>query len=496
MRGLRALLAGSVIFAAACGFASASAEVHVPEGREEAVPEGDAGLALKYPNDKGIGDDPDVVFTEDFETRDIAGFKGHWSSVKNQADALSFSGDVPKGSPGRRSLGMTARRGRNEGGHLFNRFKPGWDELYARCYVKLSADYGLNHHFVKLQGAVNPPPYPMGGAGSRPTTSWTTGLEPTTAWKNTYPGKSFAPPGHWFFYSYWPEMHSFQTPEGKGTKFYGNAFAPWKPVMVERGRWICLEWMVRMNSAPEKPDGAQRFWIDGKLVGDWSPGKPKGYWMRDKYGLQQNNGTYPSAIGAAGSAERDSGNSADVEKFFDWAHDVHPADDPALILWDHGAGWFREFCEDDTSGSGMLPKEFEEGVLGDIETENGGDLEILGFDACLMGSAEIAYQFRNHVQYFIGSEELEGGGGWDWEDVCEEITDHSTRTPAQYADAIVDQGAASASVKTLSATRLSVGTKKIADLRTEVEALATLLMADSYEFPCHVIRAREDTEYA
>jgi len=222
----------------------------------------------------------------------------------------------------------------------------------------------------------------------------------------------------------------------------------------------------------------------------------QGYWMRDKYGLQQNNGTYPSAIGAAGSAERDSGNSADVEKFFDWAHDVHPADDPALILWDHGAGWFREFCEDDTSGSGMLPKEFEEGVLGDIETENGGDLEILGFDACLMGSAEIAYQFRNHVQYFIGSEELEGGGGWDWEDVCEEITDHSTRTPAQYADAIVDQGAASASVKTLSATRLSVGTKKIADLRTEVEALATLLMADSYEFPCHVIRAREDTEYA
>ena len=289
MRGLRALLAGSVIFAAACGFASASAEVHVPEGREEAVPEGDAGLALKYPNDKGIGDDPDVVFTEDFETRDIAGFKGHWSSVKNQADALSFSGDVPKGSPGRRSLGMTARRGRNEGGHLFNRFKPGWDELYARCYVKLSADYGLNHHFVKLQGAVNPPPYPMGGAGSRPTTSWTTGLEPTTAWKNTYPGKSFAPPGHWFFYSYWPEMHSFQTPEGKGTKFYGNAFAPWKPVMVERGKWICLEWMVRMNSAPGKADGAQRFWIDGNLVGDWSPGKPKGYWMRDTFRCDESD---------------------------------------------------------------------------------------------------------------------------------------------------------------------------------------------------------------
>jgi len=259
------------------------------EVRKEVVPEGDKGIAARYPGDAGIAKDPDVVFTEDFETREIDGFKGHWSNVSNKGGSFSFSKDVPPGSSGKRSLGMTAKRGKNEGGHLFNRFKPGWDELYARCYVKFSDDYGWNHHFVKLQGAVNPPPWPMGGAGSRPTTSWTTGLEPTSRWGNTYPGRAFPPPGHWFFYSYWPEMHSYQTPEGRGSKFYGNAFSPWEPVKVVRGKWICLEWMVRMNSAVDKHDGCERFWIDGKLMGNWSPGTPSGYWMRDTFRCDPND---------------------------------------------------------------------------------------------------------------------------------------------------------------------------------------------------------------
>ena len=44
-----------------------------------------------------------------------------------------------------------------------------------------------------------------------------------------------------------------------------------------------------MNSAPGKADGAQRFWIDGNLVGDWSPGKPKGYWMRDTFRCDESD---------------------------------------------------------------------------------------------------------------------------------------------------------------------------------------------------------------
>jgi len=142
----------------------------------------------------------------------------------------------------------------------------------------------------------------------------------------------------------------------------------------------------------------------------------------------------------------------------------------------------------------MLPKEFEENVLGDIEAENGGDLEILGLDACLMGSAEVAYQFRNHVQYFIGSEETEAASGWSWEDVCKEFTDHPTLTTAQLANAVVDQREHSA-IDTLSATCLSAEGVNILDLRTAVEALAAQLRSDSYKFPCHVARARENTKH-
>ena len=41
--------------------------------------------------------------------------------------------------------------------------------------------------------------------------------------------------------------------------------------------------MVKLNSDPEKSDGAQSFWVDGELVGDWGPGSVEGYWVRENF---------------------------------------------------------------------------------------------------------------------------------------------------------------------------------------------------------------------
>jgi hypothetical protein len=48
--------------------------------------------------------------------------------------------------------------------------------------------------------------------------------------------------------------------------YWGNGFDPDPPVLVERGRWICVEIMLRCNSAPETADGEQALWIDGREV--------------------------------------------------------------------------------------------------------------------------------------------------------------------------------------------------------------------------------------
>lgn len=250
------------------------------------------GLAAGYPGDVGIQEDKAVVFTENFESEGLESLKERWSSVGNTAGALSLSEEVPPGSAGRHSLAVTAQRGENEGGYLYKVLEPGYDELHARIYVRFAPDYGFDHHFCSLGGEIDPKPWPVGGAGRRPTARFGTGIEPATALLHTWPPKRFPPPGFWHFYTYWPEMHSWETvegvvknnpPEGTGTSFYGNNFSPAEPTFAPRGRWICLEWMVKLNSDPEKSDGAQRFWIDGKLVGDWGAGSVEGYWVRENF---------------------------------------------------------------------------------------------------------------------------------------------------------------------------------------------------------------------
>ena len=273
----------AVLLCCLLGAAALAAEVEAPEG---------PGLAARYPADVGIEKDAAVVFTESFETGGLAGLKERWSTVGNKAEALSISEDVPPTSTGTHSIRVTARRGRNEGGYLYKVLQPGYDELYARIYVKFAPDYGFDHHFCSLGGEIDPKPWPMGRAGLRPKDYFGTGIEPTTALLHTWPPKQFPPPGFWHFYTYWPEMHSWETvegavknnpPEGTSTSFYGNNFSPAEPTFAPRGEWLCLEWMVKLNSSPKKTDGAQRFWVNGKLIGNWGPGTVDGYWVRENF---------------------------------------------------------------------------------------------------------------------------------------------------------------------------------------------------------------------
>jgi hypothetical protein len=64
------------------------------------------------------------------------------------------------------------------------------------------------------------------------------------------------------------------SPDGK---YWGNSFAPEPPQPVQRGKWICMEVMLKCNSAPDKSDGQQALWIDGVQVGLWKDIK----WRKD-----------------------------------------------------------------------------------------------------------------------------------------------------------------------------------------------------------------------
>ncbi len=219
----------------------------------------EAGIAAQYPGDEGIEKDPRVLFVEDFETGTLDEIATRWGGHR-VAGTWDLSNDLSKGSPGKKSLHVTAGPEgpkNHSGAYLYTHFR-GTDRLYARFYVKFHPKHGYLHHFVMLIADREPTPWPKGWAGHKPAGDdhFISSIEPWSDW-----GK-VAAPGAWNFYSYWQDMK----PDGRGD-YWGNSF--WANAdVIPRGQWICVEAMVKANSAGAS-DGEHAFWIDGKLVGQF-----------------------------------------------------------------------------------------------------------------------------------------------------------------------------------------------------------------------------------
>jgi len=243
------------------------------------------GLAALYPGDVGLGADSAVVFHDDFEVKALADLNQRWTYTGSDLydGRLSLVDDSIPGCPGRTSLKINIIKGEFDGASAYKLLDKGYDRLYARFYCKFAPDAPYVHHFVHLGGKTSTAAYPEGGAGNRPTgyDRFTTSIDLRSGGAN--------PPGAWVFYSYWCDMHSWQTPQGasdgRANAYYGNVFGPpvERPEQAKRGQWQCVEMMIKMNSAPDKSDGEQAFWIDGRLVDRWAPGSHMGCWFSDRF---------------------------------------------------------------------------------------------------------------------------------------------------------------------------------------------------------------------
>jgi hypothetical protein len=223
-----------------------------------------------------------VLFAENFETGSIADIGKRWSEVSNKdAKVLALSGDTHSASRGKHSLQMTGTLGENSGGHLYTRFR-GVGQAFLRFYTKFAPDHAYEHHFVELGGYNPPTPWPNPRAGTRPLGDDRIAvfIDPV-GWYGRYP-----PPGVWGLYTYWPEMKV--SADGK---YWGNVLSPAQPVPVPRGQWLCVELMVKLNSAPEKADGELALWIDGKLVMHFAQGMLRGPWSGMGFSLVEAGGS-------------------------------------------------------------------------------------------------------------------------------------------------------------------------------------------------------------
>jgi hypothetical protein len=108
----------------------------------------------------------------------------------------------------------------------------------------------------------------------------------------------------------------------------------------------------------------------------------------------------------------DMGDPATLERFITEVAKNRPARRYALVFWDHGGAWLGFGA--DESGSPLSPEELATGLEKGLKKAGIAKLDLLGFDACLMASFEIMSRLGPYASYFLASEELEPGHGWDY----------------------------------------------------------------------------------
>ncbi|HUU30022.1 MAG TPA: hypothetical protein VM123_19630 [archaeon] len=201
----------------------------------------------------------EIIFSDDFESGSLS---DHWEDINSTRKGdVELETRVEDVFSGKRSLCLTAAEnsGNASVGQVTHWFMPGYEQLYYRWYAKFAGDFNEGNlmHWTMIGGnSIYNMWSAFGKAGIRPagTDFFTTSLEPWRNW-GEYP-----PPGAMNFYTYYPDMTG--SPDGK---YWGNQFQPLVPYVIERGRWYCFEFMVKLNT-PGLYDGEQAFWIDGVKI--------------------------------------------------------------------------------------------------------------------------------------------------------------------------------------------------------------------------------------
>jgi hypothetical protein len=102
-------------------------------------------------------------------------------------------------------------------------------------------------------------------------------------------------------------------------------------------------------------------------------------------------------------------------------------------------------------------------------------LDLLGFDACLMSMVEVFYQVKGQAHFAVGSQETEPGEGWPYGEILSGLVAKPTMAGDELAATIVDayvDAFAEAEAVTLSALDLS----QLTTLTAALDGLCSFVM--------------------
>lgn len=134
------------------------------------------------------------------------------------------------------------------------------------------------------------------------------------------------------------------------------------------------------------------------------------------------------------------GSAESLEEFLEFGMTEFPADRVMVVLWDHGAGSEGGICFDETYNDDSLTvAEINETLSRLEESVPDFHIHIFGCDACMMATYEMASMLADHsIDYFVASEELEPGIGWDYTGWLEILAEDPSISDEDLCGAIIE----------------------------------------------------------
>jgi hypothetical protein len=218
---------------------------------------------------------------------------------------------------------------------------------------------------------------------------------------------------------------------------------------------------------------------DDTTNGDWDQAR--------RYFVTRDDGsTKIHSLQLQDLGEVDMSHPKELASFLAWGVKTFPAKRYALVMEDHGSGWRGGFVDDNAPPEPkpimMSLAELKDGLESGLKQAGIPKLDLFATDACLMAMLEIGDAIAPSVKYWVASEELQPGPGFEYSIALGALAKNPKMDGAALGKAFVDAmrigyGKGS-SGHDPTVTSAAFDMSKVPAVRAAVDALAKLLAAD------------------
>ncbi len=136
--------------------------------------------------------------------------------------------------------------------------------------------------------------------------------------------------------------------------------------------------------------------------------------------------------------ETNTGDEKNLADFVEWGLTNYPAENQALLLWNHGNAWQGYGGDVQANHDRLEHDELERAIQVGLERAEVSELDLIGFDACLMSTYVSAESFRAFTRYLLASEELEPGHGWNYRTSLNYLSENPGATPVDLGQQLIE----------------------------------------------------------